>query len=121
MPCLHEYSCNIQKNTYCQNPNPTSIQPNITSVGFDNKMTLHHHPPPPPTTLKNSMSAIYQLLLAHFDQTLKIVYWDHLEQISTVMAIFVEAIFVLAIFVHIRNISADTDPQILKVGFWDPL
>ena len=30
---------------YCQNPNSTLIQPNITLVGFDIKMTLHttHH------------------------------------------------------------------------------
>ena len=47
--------------TSCQNPNPTTTQPNITYVGFDMKMTLHHHPPPPTHT--NSMSAISQLLL----------------------------------------------------------
>ena len=34
----------------CQNPKSTSIQPNITLVGFNTKMTLvhHHHPPPLP-------------------------------------------------------------------------
>ena len=34
----------------CQNPKSTSIQPNITLVGFNTKMTLvhhhHHHSPP---------------------------------------------------------------------------
>ena len=37
-------------------------QPNLnTTVGFYAKMTLHHHHHPP--THRNSMSAIYQLLL----------------------------------------------------------
>ena len=43
-----------------------------------------------------------------FDQTLKVDSWENLEVIPTVMVTFVQAIFVLATFVHIRNISADT-------------
>ena len=45
-----------------------------------------------------------------FDETLKIGSWEHLEQIPTVMVTFVQATFILATFVHIRNISALTDP-----------
>ena len=41
----------------------------------------------------------------------------------TVMVTFVQATFVLAIFVHIRNTSAVTDPNLtkLKEGSWDHL
>ena len=51
-----------------------------------------------------------------FDKTLKVGSWDHLEQIPTVMMIFVQATFVLATFVHISNISAVTDPILAR--FW---
>ena len=43
------------------------------------------------------------------DETLKVGSWEHLEQTPTVTATFVQAIFVLATFVHIRNISTVTD------------
>ena len=36
--------------------------------------------------------------------------WDYFEQIPAVTMTFVQATFVLATFVHIRNISAVTDP-----------
>ena len=49
-----------------------------------------------------------------FDQIFKIGSWDNLELISTAMATFVQTLFVLATFVHIRNISADTDPILTK-------
>ena len=41
----------------------------------------------------------------------------------TLTVTFVQATFVLAIFVHIRNTSAVTDPNLtkLKVGSWDHL
>ena len=41
----------------------------------------------------------------------------------TLIVTFVQATFVLAIFVHIRNTSAVTDPNLtkLKVGSWDHL
>ena len=45
----------------------------------------------------------------YFDKTLKVDSWDPFELIPTVMATFVQAIFVLATFVHIRNISAFSD------------
>ena len=51
-----------------------------------------------------------------FDKTLKIGSWEHLlEQIPTVMVTFVQATFVLVTFVHIRNISAVTDPILMKL------
>ena len=46
----------------------------------------------------------------NFDQTSKVDCWDHLEMIPTVMAPFVQAIFV-----HIRNISAVIDPILAKL------
>ena len=45
-----------------------------------------------------------------FDQTLKVGSWDHLWQTPAVMVTFVQEIFALAIFVHIRNILAVTAP-----------
>ena len=50
-----------------------------------------------------------------FDETLKIGSWEHLERISTVMVTFVKATFVLVTYVHIRNISALTDPILMKL------
>ena len=41
--------------------------------------------------------------------------WKHLEEIPTVMLTFVQETFVLATFVHIRNISALTDPILMKL------
>ena len=52
--------------------------------------------------------------LPDFDQTLKVGYWDTLEQIPTAMMTFVQATSVLTIFVHIKNISAVTDPIFIK-------
>ena len=52
---------------------------------------------------------------ADFDQTLKIGYLDHLKQILTVTVTFVQATFGLVTFVHIRNISAVTDPILTKL------
>ena len=45
----------------------------------------------------------------NFDETLKVGSWYHLEQILTVTVTFVLVKFVLATFVHIRNISTVTD------------
>ena len=57
-----------------------------------------------------------------FYQTLQIGSWECLEQISTVMVAFVQAIFVLTTFVHIRNTSAVTNPILtsLKGRFLGP-
>ena len=41
--------------------------------------------------------------------------WDHLEHIPTVTVTFVHATFVLVTYVHIRNISAVTDPILMKL------
>ena len=53
--------------------------------------------------------------LPTFDQILKVGFWDHLEQISNVRMTFVQATFVMTLFVHIRNISAVTDPILTKL------
>ena len=50
-----------------------------------------------------------------FDDTLKVASWEHLEQILTAMATFVQATFVQVTFDHIRNISAVTDPILMKL------
>ena len=41
--------------------------------------------------------------------------WEHLEEIPTVSVTFVQATFVLATFVHIRNILAATSPILTKL------
>ena len=40
----------------------------------------------------------------NFDETLKIGFWEHLEQIWTVMVTIFEGTFVLTTFVHIRTL-----------------
>ena len=82
-------------------------------------MTLHHHLHTLPKTQCRQYLSYHW---PHFDQTLKIGYWDHLEQILSVAVTFVQAIFVLVTFVHIRNTSTVYRPdfdQNLKVGSWD--
>ena len=52
-----------QSRLYCEKPNPTLTQPNLTKV-----WVLHENdftPPPPPTT-ENSMSALSQLFPTQF-------------------------------------------------------
>ena len=95
----------------CQNPNPTSTQPNLTEVWVlhENDWAHHHHPP------KTQCRQYLSCYLHNFDQALKIGSWNDLEQILTVTVTFVQAIFVLATFVHIRNISAVTDPILTKL------
>ena len=51
----------------------------------------------------------------NFDETLKVASWEHLEQIPTIKLTFVQATFVLATSVHIRNISAFFGPNIADV------
>ena len=102
----HQYDLGSE---YWQNPNLTSTQP----VGFYTKMTLHHHhPPPPPQTQCRQYLSYYG---PNFDETLKVASWEHLEQIPTIKLTFVQATFVLATFIHIRNISAVTDPMLTKL------
>ena len=50
-----------------------------------------------------------------FDETLQVGSWEHLEQIPTVRVKFAQATFVLTTHVHIRNISAVTDPILMKL------
>ena len=50
-----------------------------------------------------------------FYETLKVSSWKHLEQIPTVTGTFVQASFVLATFVHVRNISAVSDQILTKL------
>ena len=49
-----------------------------------------------------------------FDQTSKKSSWNPLSQMQTITVAFAMATFVLATFVHIRNISAVTDPILTK-------
>ena len=79
----------------------TPTETNLTQVWVLRKNDFAH-PPPPQTQCQQYLSC------------LKIGSWDHLEQILNVTVTFVQAIFVLATFVHIRNISADTDPILTK-------
>ena len=51
----------------------------------------------------------------NFDKTLKVASWENLEQIPTIKLTYVHAIFVMVTFVHIRNISAVTDPILMKI------
>ena len=91
----------------CQNPTPTTTQPNL--VGFDMKMTLHHHPPQ--TQCRQYLSCYW----SDFDETLKVASWGHVEQIPTIKLTYVQATFVLATFVYIRNITAVTDSILTKL------
>ena len=50
-----------------------------------------------------------------FDDTLKVASWERLEQMLTVMATFVQATFVQVTFDHVRNISAVSDPILMKL------
>ena len=87
-------------------------QPNLnTTVRFDKKLTLQT---PSHKLNVSNISA----------DTLKVGSCEHLEQIPTVRVAFVHATFVLATFVHIRNISAVTDPILMKLyrlGSWEHL
>ena len=47
--------------------------------------------------------------LLDFEETLSVGSWEYLEQIPIITVAFVQATFVLATFVHIRNISAVND------------
>ena len=79
-------------------------------------MTLdHHHPPPPPPPPQTQCRQYLSCYWPDFDETLKVGSWEHPQQILTVMVTFVQATFVQVTFVHIRNISAVTDPILMKL------
>ena len=69
---------------------------NLTYMPIDKKKVLHYW-----------VSNKYFVLI-----TIKVGSWKHLEQIPTVMVLFVKVTFVLVTFVPVRNISDVTD-QIL--------
>ena len=74
-------------------------------------MTLDHHHPPKETQCQQYLSCYGP----DFDKTLKEGSWEHLKQNLTFTVTFVQATFVLETFVHIRNISAVTDPILIKL------
>ena len=63
--------------------------------------------PPPPNILTVTDPNLTKIL--------NIGFREHLEQIPTDMVTFVQATFVLAKFVHIRNISAVADSFLTKL------
>ena len=71
-------------------------------------MTVHH---PRQTQCRQYLSCYWP----NFDQTLNVGSWEHLEEIPNVTVTFVQATFVLATFVHIRNILAVTQPIWMKL------
>ena len=78
--------------------NPNSILLELSYVSHETG-SAHHHP---------LQSQCYQYLSCYLP------HFDHLEWVPIFMVTFVKATFVLATFVHIRNISADTDPILTK-------
>ena len=88
-------------------------QPNLnTTVGFYLKMTLHPLPPPLTPTTETQCKQYLSCYLPSFDKFLKVGSWEHLEQILPIPLKFVQAIFGLALFVHIKNISAVNGPML---------
>ena len=71
-----------------------------------------HHPIPSTETQCQQYLSCYWL---DFDETFKVGSCEHLDQIPTVRVTFVHATFALATFVHIRDISAVTDPIFMKL------
>ena len=70
-------------------------------------MTLH---PPQRKVNVSNISAVTDLILM---KILRVGFWEHLEQLSTVTVTFVQATFVLAIFVHIQCLHFGPDVQTL--------
>ena len=75
-------------------------------------MTLQTPPHHPTQTQRQQYLSCYW---PDFDETLKVGSCEHLEQIPIVRVTFVHVTFVLTTFVHIRNISAVTDPILMKL------
>ena len=57
---------------------------------------------------------VSHLLVTRFYETLQVGFFDDNYQISTIMMTFVQAIYGLAIFVHISNITTVTVPIFTK-------
>ena len=88
--------------------------PTVTGKKMHGNLSMQH------LSLRHlSISAIYQQYLScywfDFDQILNVGSRDLYEHIPTVTMTSVQAIFVLATFVHIRNISAVTGPILTKL------
>ena len=86
---------------------------------LNTKIGLHTttHPPTThsPTTTQTLRQQYLSCYCPDFDQTLSVVPWEHIQQISTVTVTFVQATFVLGTFVHISNISVVTGPIWIKL------
>ena len=72
-------------------------------------------PPHPTHPQKLNVRNISAVTVPNVYQTLRVGPWDHLEQILTIAVTFEQATFFLATIVHIRNISAVTDPILTKL------
>ena len=79
----------------------------LLSLSVSWTLTLVWTNPPPKTFVSCHGS--------NFDKILKVGSWECIEQIPTFTVTFVQATFVLATFVHIRSISAVTDPILTKL------
>ena len=80
------------------------------------KITLHTHLTHQTThPMQTQCQQYLSCSCPDFYETLKVGSCEHLEQIPTVRVTFVHATFVLATYVHIRNISAVTDPILMKL------
>ena len=90
---------------------PTSAQSNLTKVWVLHENDFAHPPPPTQTQYQQYLSCYWP----DFDQILNVGSWDLFEHIPTFKMTFVQATFVLATFVHIRNISAFTDLIVTKL------
>ena len=89
-----------------------SRPPNIAQKWLNTKIVLHTHHHHHKELLDQQYLNCY---LPNFDETLKVGSWEDLKQIPTVRLTFVQAIFVLATFVQVKNISAVTDPIFTKL------
>ena len=105
--CVKSFSCKTQTYKVSTKTVPTFVCWTFRRITF--KI------PPPPLTTQTQCRQYLSCYWPDFDQTLKVGSWEHLEQVPTVTVTFVQATFVLATFVHIRNISAVTDPILTKL------
>ena len=91
----------------------TQPQQNSTSTLYNHSWVRYKNDFAPHPTLPTTQTQCQQYLncyLPNFDETLKASSWEHLQQIPTF-----KLTIVLGIFVHIRNISAVTDPMLMKL------
>ena len=90
-----------------------------SSILQDGAMEWHYSYHIPPTHPPYQQLMFRQQYLSCYwpdlDQTLNKGSWEHIQQIRTVTSTFVQATFVLGTLVHISNISAVTDPILMKL------